>query len=224
MDNSGRGCLSAVRVHETGNSPSSCACAHPKKKGERAIESEGRIHTPCLRARTLSPHSTATRSRHGRRYPLIIPSHALVRGPYEISLCRLQPGRIAVGPLLWKYLMKPYQKMRILSLFNPEADPTGYGYHAIQAKIAVGSGGFHGMGYLKGTQHRLHFIPEQHTDLIFAVFGEEWGLVGSVVLLLLFASFVYRCLKISKSASTRSAQPLLSASPQSFSFNSPSIS
>lgn len=108
---------------------------------------------------------------------------------------------LPVGPLLWKYLMKPYQKMRILSLFNPEADPTGYGYHAIQAKIAVGSGGFLGMGYLKGTQHRLHFIPEQHTDFIFAVFGEEWGLVGSVVLLLLFASFVYRCLKISKSAS-----------------------
>ena len=104
-------------------------------------------------------------------------------------------------PLLWKYFMKPYQKMRILSLFNPEADPAGYGYHAIQAKIAVGSGGLLGKGYLNGTQHRLHFIPEQHTDFIFAVFGEEWGFVGSVVLFLLFSSFIYRCLKISESTS-----------------------
>ncbi len=106
-------------------------------------------------------------------------------------------------PLIWKFLMKPYQKMRILSLFNPEADPSGYGYHAIQAKIAVGSGGLLGKGYLQGTQHKLHFIPEHHTDFIFTVFGEEWGFVGSVVLFLLFASFIYRCLKISESTSDR---------------------
>ncbi len=106
-------------------------------------------------------------------------------------------------PLLWKFFMKPYQKMRILSLFNPEADPAGYGYHSIQAKIAVGSGGFLGKGYLKGTQHKLHFIPEHHTDFIFTVFGEEWGFVGSIVLFLLFASFIYQCLKISESTSDR---------------------
>ncbi len=107
----------------------------------------------------------------------------------------------AALPIFWKYLMKPYQKMRILSLLNPDLDPSGFGYHSIQAKIAVGSGGFLGRGYLNGTQHKLHFIPEHHTDFIFTVFGEEWGFVGSVVLFLLFVSFIFRCLKISQSAS-----------------------
>jgi rod shape determining protein RodA len=101
-------------------------------------------------------------------------------------------------PILWKYIMKPYQKMRIYSLINPEADPAGYGYHSIQAKIAVGSGGLVGKGFLMGTQHKLRFVPEHHTDFIFTVFGEEWGFLGSIVLFLLFASFIYRCLKISE--------------------------
>jgi rod shape determining protein RodA len=104
-------------------------------------------------------------------------------------------------PLLWKFVMKPYQKMRILSLINPDLDPAGYGYHSIQAKIAVGSGGLLGKGFMNGTQHRLRFIPEHHTDFIFTVFGEEWGFVGSVVLFILFASFIYRCLKISQNTS-----------------------
>jgi rod shape determining protein RodA len=107
----------------------------------------------------------------------------------------------AAVPIFWKYLMKPYQKMRILSLLNPDLDPSGFGYHSIQAKIAVGSGGFLGKGYLNGTQHKLHFIPEHHTDFIFTVFGEEWGFIGSIVLFLLFVSFILRCLKISQSAS-----------------------
>ena len=107
----------------------------------------------------------------------------------------------AAAPALWSFVMKPYQKMRILSLFNPEADPSGYGYHSIQAKIAVGSGGLFGKGYLSGTQHTLHFIPESHTDFIFTVFGEEWGFIGSIILFLLFISFIYRCLKISRSTS-----------------------
>lgn len=107
-------------------------------------------------------------------------------------------GTVAI-PIFWKYLMKPYQKMRILSLISPELDPSGYGYHSIQAKIAVGSGKFFGKGYLAGTQHKLHFIPEHHTDFIFTVFGEEWGFIGSVVLFLLFLSLIYRCLKISMS-------------------------
>ena len=106
---------------------------------------------------------------------------------------------LASVPLMWKFMMKPYQKMRILSLVNPDLDPSGIGYHAIQAKIAVGSGGLLGKGYLSGTQHKLHFIPEHHTDFIFTVFGEEWGFIGSIVLFLLFVSFIYRCLKISQS-------------------------
>ena len=101
-------------------------------------------------------------------------------------------------PVLWRFLMKPYQKMRILSLVNPDLDPSGYGYHSIQAKIAVGSGGLLGKGYLNGTQHKLHFIPEHHTDFIFTVFGEEWGFIGSVVLFLLFMSVIHRCLKTSR--------------------------
>jgi rod shape determining protein RodA len=101
-------------------------------------------------------------------------------------------------PILWKFVMKPYQKMRILSLINPDMDPAGYGYHSIQAKIAVGSGGLFGKGYMNGTQHKLRFIPEHHTDFIFTVFGEEWGFVGSVILFILFVTFIYRCLKISQ--------------------------
>ena len=104
-------------------------------------------------------------------------------------------------PLMWKFIMKPYQKMRILSLINPDLDPSGIGYHSIQAKIAVGSGQLFGKGYLNGTQHKLHFIPEHHTDFIFTVFGEEWGFIGSIVLFILFISFIYRCLKISQSTS-----------------------
>ncbi|MGD0229455.1 MAG: rod shape-determining protein RodA [Syntrophorhabdales bacterium] len=107
----------------------------------------------------------------------------------------------ALVPTLWMFLMKPYQKMRILSLINPDLDPSGYGYHSIQAKIAVGSGGLFGKGYLNGTQHKLHFIPEHHTDFIFTVFGEEWGFIGSIVLFLLFASFIYRCVRISQNTS-----------------------
>jgi rod shape determining protein RodA len=110
-------------------------------------------------------------------------------------------GTLACMPILWMFVMKPYQKMRILSLIHPELDPSGYGYHSAQAKIAVGSGGLFGKGYLNGTQHKLHFIPEHHTDFIFTVFGEEWGFVGSIVLFILFLSFIHRCLTISKNTS-----------------------
>ncbi|MBA4390570.1 MAG: rod shape-determining protein RodA [Syntrophus sp. (in: bacteria)] len=103
----------------------------------------------------------------------------------------------SVTPFLaWHYLMKPYQKMRVLSFINIDADPSGFGYHAKQAIIAVGSGGFFGKGFMQGTQHKLNFIPEHHTDFIFTVFGEEWGFVGSIVLFALFIAFIHRCLKI----------------------------
>lgn len=102
--------------------------------------------------------------------------------------------------LAWHFVMKPYQKMRILSFINIDADPSGFGYHAKQAMIAVGSGKFFGKGYMQGTQHKLQFIPEHHTDFIFTVFGEEWGFFGSIVLFLLFTSFIWRCIKIAQSA------------------------
>jgi rod shape determining protein RodA len=102
--------------------------------------------------------------------------------------------------IVWKLLLKPYQKMRIFSFINIDADPSGFGYHAKQAMIAVGSGKFLGKGYMAGTQHKLQFIPEHHTDFIFTVFGEEWGFVGSIIFFLLFISFIYRCLKVAINA------------------------
>jgi rod shape determining protein RodA len=103
--------------------------------------------------------------------------------------------------LLWEYLLRPYQKARILIHLNLLSDPQGLGYHTTQAKIAVGSGKFFGKGFMEGTQHRLQFVPEHHTDFIFTVFAEEWGFVGCIVLLFLFLLFVYRCIRISESAS-----------------------
>lgn len=110
----------------------------------------------------------------------------------------------SVGTVLpfaaWHYLMKPYQKMRVLSFINIDADPSGFGYHAKQAIIAVGSGRFFGKGYMQGTQHKLQFIPEHHTDFIYTVFGEEWGFIGSIVLFAIFIALIHRCLKISMEA------------------------
>ncbi|PJB42013.1 MAG: rod shape-determining protein RodA [Deltaproteobacteria bacterium CG_4_9_14_3_um_filter_44_9] len=88
-------------------------------------------------------------------------------------------------PLFWHYL-KSYQKMRILTFVNPDLDPLGSGYHIIQSKIAIGSGAFWGKGFLKGTQSRLLFLPEQHTDFVFSVFAEEWGFLGSLMVVSLY--------------------------------------
>ncbi len=88
---------------------------------------------------------------------------------------------LSLLPVLW-YTLKDYQKTRILTLFSPESDPIGSGYHVIQSKIAIGSGGIMGNGWLEGTQSHLNFIPEQKTDFIFAVLGEEFGLLGFCIL------------------------------------------
>ncbi len=92
--------------------------------------------------------------------------------------------------------LKPYQKTRILTFLNPDRDPLGAGYQIIQSKIAVGSGGFTGKGFLKGTQSYLDFLPEKHTDFIFTLFSEEFGFVGSVFLLLIYAIIIYRIIWI----------------------------
>ena len=110
----------------------------------------------------------------------------------------------AVIPCLW-FMMKDYQKQRVLTFLAPGRDPLGAGYHVIQSKIAVGSGGLFGKGYLQGTQGSLRFLPEQHTDFAFAVFSEEWGFVGSVVLLLLFLALVYRMLYLASQSQDRFA-------------------
>jgi len=108
----------------------------------------------------------------------------------------------AALPILW-HSMHSYQKQRILSFLNPQSDPLGAGYHVIQSTIAIGSGGIVGKGYLHGTQARLHFLPEQHTDFIFAVLAEEGGLIVSVLLLLLYGIMISRILTIAGRASTR---------------------
>jgi len=92
--------------------------------------------------------------------------------------------------------LKPYQKLRILTFFNPDRDPLGAGYQIIQSKIAVGSGGLTGKGYLKGTQSYLEFLPEKHTDFIFTLFAEEHGFVGSIILLIVYAVMIFRILRI----------------------------
>jgi rod shape determining protein RodA len=92
--------------------------------------------------------------------------------------------------------LEPYQKLRILTFFNPDKDPLGAGYQIIQSKIAIGSGGLTGKGFLKGTQSYLDFLPEKHTDFIFTLFSEEHGFTGSIFLLILYAIMIFRILRI----------------------------
>jgi rod shape determining protein RodA len=102
-------------------------------------------------------------------------------------------------PFLWSHL-KPYQQRRVVTFINPDADPLGAGYHIIQSKIAIGSGMVQGKGFLHGTQNRLNFLPEQHTDFIFSVFAEEWGFVGACVLVSLYTALLLRCLMVATRA------------------------
>ena len=95
------------------------------------------------------------------------------------------------APFIVSFL-QPYQKLRILSFINPDRDPLGSGYQIIQSKIAVGSGGLFGKGFLKGTQGYLEFLPEKHTDFIFTLYSEEFGFVGSIFLLLVYSIMIYR--------------------------------
>lgn len=106
---------------------------------------------------------------------------------------------VAVGsfiPVLWLFLMHDYQRQRVLTFLNPERDPLGSGYQIIQSKIAIGSGGVQGKGWLQGTQSQLEFLPERHTDFIFSVFAEEFGLLGVIALLLLYGYVIFRGLQI----------------------------
>ncbi|PIP80167.1 MAG: rod shape-determining protein RodA [Gammaproteobacteria bacterium CG22_combo_CG10-13_8_21_14_all_40_8] len=101
---------------------------------------------------------------------------------------------ISYAPIHWFFLMHNYQRQRVLTFLNPESDPLGAGYHIIQSKIAIGSGGLYGKGWLNGTQSQLDFLPERHTDFIFSVLAEELGLIGVIVLLSLYLYIIGRCL------------------------------
>ncbi len=98
-------------------------------------------------------------------------------------------------PILW-FFLKDYQKARLLVFFNPNFDPLGAGYSIIQSKIAIGSGGLWGKGWLTGTQTQLHFLPEHHTDFIFSVLGEEWGFLGTGMVLILYIIIIKQALRI----------------------------
>ncbi len=108
-------------------------------------------------------------------------------------------GFIISMPFIIAFL-KPYQKLRVLTFLNPDRDPLGAGYQIIQSKIAVGSGGIFGKGFLKGTQSYLEFLPEKHTDFIFTLFSEEFGFAGSVILLIIYAVTIYRIIVIGTSS------------------------
>ena len=101
---------------------------------------------------------------------------------------------ISLTPIAIAFL-KPYQKSRILTFLNPDRDPLGAGYQIIQSKIAIGSGGIFGKGFLNGSQSYLDYLPEKHTDFIFTLFSEEFGFVGSILLLLLYSIIIYRIIR-----------------------------
>jgi rod shape determining protein RodA len=109
-------------------------------------------------------------------------------------ICLILSGSLGV-PLVWGFL-KGYQKQRILTFLDPDRDPLGAGYHIIQSKIAIGSGMASGKGFLKGTQNSLSFLPEHHTDFIFSVAAEEWGFLGSILIIFLFLMLMFRALQI----------------------------
>ena len=102
---------------------------------------------------------------------------------------------VITAPFVISFL-QPYQKLRILSFLNPDRDPLGSGYQIIQSKIAIGSGGLFGKGFLKGTQGYLEFLPEKHTDFIFTLYSEEFGFIGSLFLMLVYAIMIYRIIVI----------------------------
>ncbi|WP_435640138.1 rod shape-determining protein RodA [Micavibrio aeruginosavorus] len=111
--------------------------------------------------------------------------------PIWLFIVGIAAGLAAI-PLVWHFYMHDYQKQRVLTFLDPEADPLGSGYHIMQSKIALGSGGIEGKGFLNGSQSHLNFLPEKQTDFIFTLWAEEWGLTGGLVLLgLLLLIFIY---------------------------------
>ena len=117
-----------------------------------------------------------------------------------VAACAIGVSVILIKPDVLDYVLLPYQKQRVLTLLDPEQDPLGAGYHTIQSKIAIGSGGIYGKGWLNGTQSHLEFLPERHTDFIFAVLAEELGLTGVIALLMLYLFVILRGLYIAVQA------------------------
>ncbi|WP_373698675.1 rod shape-determining protein RodA [Neisseria dentiae] len=125
-------------------------------------------------------------------------------------------GFVAALPLIWNYGMHDYQKTRVLTLLDPTKDPLGAGYHILQSMIAIGSGGVWGKGWLNGTQTHLDYIPEATTDFIFAVYGEEFGLIGNILLLVIYLLILGRGLYIAAKAPTLYSRTLAGALTMTF--------
>jgi len=120
---------------------------------------------------------------------------------FRSFLCLVGTG-LALFPVAWQFL-KPYQRQRIWTFVDPDLDPLGAGYHIIQSKIAIGSGRWFGKGFLHGTQNRLEFLPAQHTDFVFSVFAEEWGVLGCLALLVLYLALIAYSLRLVERAKDR---------------------
>jgi rod shape determining protein RodA len=145
---------------------------------------------------------------------LVAASGAFVVFMAGISWWQIAAGMMAAIAAIWPawlFLLKDYQKQRVLTLFDPEADRLGAGWNIIQSKTAIGSGGWSGKGWLQGTQSHLDFLPERHTDFIIAVLAEEWGFRGVLVLLTLYSAVVARGFWISLTAQTSYGRLLASA-------------
>lgn len=139
---------------------------------------------------------------------------ALIHLLIFVTICLLMRIRwqtfvgIGVGvgillPIAWVYVMKEYQRQRILVFLNPEANILGSGWHAHHARVAIGAGGFKGQGFMQGTQNQFHFLPDQHSDFPFAVFAEDWGFVGCFVLVCLYGFLVLWAIRIAATAKDR---------------------
>lgn len=133
---------------------------------------------------------------------LIAGAMLLAAGVQRKVILAVGGAAITCAPLGW-FFLKEYQRRRILTLFDPEADPLGAGYQSIQSVIAVGSGEVWGKGLLQGTQSRLHFLPEKHTDFIFSVLSEELGFLGGALVLILFFIFLLRCVSAALNAADK---------------------
>ena len=113
-----------------------------------------------------------------------------------------------IAPLAFFFGLQPYQQRRVFTFLDSENDPLGDGYHITQSKIAIGSGGFSGKGFNEGTQSHLHYLPEPHTDFIFATMAEEWGFIGGVVVIGCFALILYWALSVARASNDRFAKLL----------------
>ena len=109
-------------------------------------------------------------------------------------------GVLGMFPVMWYLFLKDHQKQRILLTWKPEIDPTGFGWQGVQSKIAIGSGGLTGKGFMQSVQSRLNFLPERHTDFVFSVIGEEWGFIGCIIVILLFIALIFGALYVARRA------------------------